>query len=82
MKLVNDGNKHALILTNDEIDKMTFAQIRNKYPEGEEFKLLRLTLEALVNGDNPPQEFLEYLTFIKECINKGEKLKIEQRMPK
>ena len=82
MKILSNGNKFTLYLSDDKIDWQTFTKIRNRYPEGEEMKLHRLILEALINRENPPQECLEYLSFVKECINKGKKLKTEQRISK
>lgn len=81
MKIVNEDSKYILTNSSEDIDAQTFNKIRGKYSEGEELKLHRLALEALIAGEDPSQEYIEYLLYVKECVGEGKKLKNAQIIP-
>lgn len=76
MQLNQTDGKIVLSQTADEIDQQTQAKIRARYSESDEYKIHRLTLEALIAGKLVPQAYLDYQEYVKQCIDEGKELKI------
>jgi hypothetical protein len=75
MRLLTQEGKIILSQTSEEIDQQTQTKIRFQYSESDEYKLHRLAIEALVNGNAVPSVYVEYQNFVKQCVGEGKTIK-------
>lgn len=66
-----EGQRIRISATAEEIDRQTSERIRKRYSLEDELKVHRLAIQALIAGDEVPEEVLDYILFIKSQVAKA-----------